>query len=112
MIVLGVEHLDRLVRHEVLSAKMVFNAAGVVFLPVKQQHRDHKAEGISYEDDYKGNAMAAMLAPESIEIRRHSAFSDVQVVMIIASLWHDDRLAPLRGWKVTYQGRPLAIPGA
>lgn len=112
MIILGLEHLDRLVRREVLSAKVVFNAAGAIFFSVKLQHRDHKAEGISYEDDYKGNAMAAMLAPGSIEIRRHAAYSDAQVAAILASLLSDDRLSPMRGWSATYQGRPLTLPGA
>ena len=63
MLLLGLEHLPHLLDKHVLSLKMAFNARGAIVFPVSRQHREMKAEGISYEDDYKGNALAAMLAP-------------------------------------------------
>ncbi len=50
------------------TLKMVFNDQGAIFFPVSAKHRDMKAPGISYEDDYKGNAMAALVSPRTIEI--------------------------------------------
>ncbi|MBI1191484.1 MAG: hypothetical protein GC200_12485 [Tepidisphaera sp.] len=92
---------------QVFSLKMVFNASGAIFLPVKEQHRDHKAPGISYEDDYKGDAMAAMLKPGAIEIRFHKRYTDQAVARILKSLLATPELAPMVGWAITYQGRPL-----
>jgi hypothetical protein len=61
--------------------KLVFNSRGAIFFPVDQQHRDQKAPGISYEDDHAGNALAAILSPGRIEIRRHSDFSDAAIAI-------------------------------
>lgn len=91
------------------SAKMVFNARGAIIFPVSRQHRDMKADGISYEDDYRGNALAAMLAPGRIEVRYHQSYTDHEVAYIVAELLRDSRLAPLGVVTVTYQGRALAI---
>lgn len=48
---------------------------------------------VSYEDDRRGNALAAMLALGRIEIRYHREFSDGRV----------ERLVSTRGWVVTYR---------
>ncbi len=108
MLLVGVESLARLVAQGGFSAKMVFNAKGAIFFPVTQEHRSRKAEGISYEDNYKGNALAAMLAPGKIEVRYHKAFTDQTVARIIRSLLAHPDLAFMKTWKVTYQGRVLA----
>ena len=83
---------------------------GAIFFPTAQQHRDQKAPGISYEDDYRGNALAAMLAPGRIEVRYHRDFTDLQVAHIIATLLADPRLSFLCGWRVTYQGPHVGHP--
>jgi hypothetical protein len=70
-----------------------------------------KAEGISYEDNYKGDAMAAMLMPGLIEIRNHKAFADAEVARIVGRLLQRPELAFMAGWRVTYQGRPV-VPAA
>jgi hypothetical protein len=57
MLILGIEHLQALVEGRTHSAKMVFNAHSAIFFPATRQHRD-KAEGISYEDNYKGSGDA------------------------------------------------------
>ena len=92
------------------SAKMVFNDSGAIFFRVNQQHCYQKAEGISYEDNYKGNALAAMLAPGKIEIRYHKGFTDQAVAGIIGAVLAHPDLAFMKGWRVTYQGRPLSAP--
>jgi hypothetical protein len=61
MYVSGANYARELVDGERTSVKMVFNARGAVLFPETEQHRDHKANSISYEDDYAGNALAAML---------------------------------------------------
>ncbi len=105
MTIIGLEYLKSQIECEHCSAKMVFNEAGAIFFPTKAEHRDQKADGISYEDDYRGNALAAMLAPQKIETRYHEAFSDQRVARIIRQLTRHPGLEFLSAWEVTYQGR-------
>lgn len=107
MLIIGLEHLLAVSEGKALSAKMVFNSQGAIFFPTAIQHRDMKAPGISYADNYKGDALAAMLAPGKIEVRFHEAFSDQEVAAIIRSLANQPGLAFIAGWVATYQGRPL-----
>ncbi len=107
MLLLGLESLDSAVAQSGFSGKMVFNERGAILFPVKRQHSEMKAEGISYEDNYKGNALAAMLAPGRIEIRFHKAFTDRAVARILGLLLAEPRLSSIARWKATYQGRPL-----
>ena len=108
MLLSGVEFLASQVARGPFSAKMVFNANGALFFRADQQHRDQKASGISYEDDYAGNALAAMLSPGKVEIRWHRDFSDQRVAEIIGALLAQPPLSFMKGWQVTYQGRALA----
>ena len=89
------------------SAKMVFNAKGAIFFPVTREHRDMTGPEIRYRDNYLGNAMAAMLAPNRIEIRFHQGFNDSQVAKIIQSLKQQSELSFMSDWEVLYQGRKL-----
>ena len=68
-----------------------------------------KHASISYEDDYKGNALAAMLAPGKIEIRFHESYSDGCVITIVKTLLSSPELSFMAGWQVTYQGRTLIV---
>jgi hypothetical protein len=109
MVLSGLEFMLSLVKEDHFSAKMVFNESGAIFFRVNQQPCDQKAEGISYEDNYKGNALGAMLAPGKIEIRYHQQFSDNRVASIVASLMEQPRLLFMKGWQATYQGRALSV---
>ena len=109
MVLSGVEFMLSLVEEDHFSAKMVLNESGAIFFGVNQQHCDQKAEGIPYEDNYKGNALAAMLAPGKVEIRYHKYFSDNRVASIVASLMEQPRLSFMKGWQVTYQGRAISV---
>ncbi len=109
MLVVGVEHLLALLEATAFESKVVINEQGAVFGPVSSQHRDLKAEGISYADDYKGNALAAMLGPGRIEVRFHKAFSDDDVGRLIRALSAESNLGFLREWRATYQGRTLNV---
>ncbi len=86
---------------------MVFNSNGAIFFPVNKEHRDQKSDRISYEDNYKGNALAAMLTPDKIEIRFHQEYSDTEVALIISALKQQPDMCFLKNWEVTYQGRSL-----
>ena len=107
MIVIGVGHIMPLLVQQHFSAKMVFNGHGAIVFSVHQEHRTQTAEKISYEDNYKGNALAAMLAPNKIEIRYHNAFTDARVAIIIAQLKQHPDLYFMVDWNATYQGRQL-----
>ncbi|HEV7556913.1 MAG TPA: hypothetical protein VGO00_15710 [Kofleriaceae bacterium] len=109
VLVLGLEHLVALADGTAFEAKMVINERGAVFGPVSTQHRDLRAEGIVYADDYKGNAVAAMLAPDKIEVRFHKAFTDDDLVRLIRALAAEPDLGFIRRWRATYQGRLLNI---
>ena len=109
MVLLGVEFMLSLVEEDHFSAKMVFNDNGAIFFRVNLQNCYQIAEGISYEENYKGNALAAMLAPGEVEIRYHQQFSDNHVASIVASLMEQPRLSFMKGWQVTYQGRALLV---
>ena len=89
------------------SAKFVLNESGIMFFPTAQQHRDVKTTGLSYEDDYRGNAVAGLVTPDHVEIRFHNAFSDER----IASLWPKVlKLLEVAGTgfgQLYYQGRQI-----
>ncbi len=108
MLIIGLEHLLAVSEGKTLSAKMVFNSQGAIFFPTAIQHRDMKAPGISYADNYKGNALAAMIAPGKIEVRFHEAFTDQQVANILHTLADQPGLAFIAVWHATYQGRTLS----
>jgi hypothetical protein len=110
VLLIGLDSLLPLLPDKSFSAKMVFNQHGAIFFPVARQHREMKAAGISYEDDYKGNALAAMLSPGKIEIRYHKAFPDREVARIIGLLRQERAASFLADWHPTYQGRPLNLP--
>ncbi len=107
MVIYGIDFFERLSQQEHFTAKLVFNRSAAFFFPVTQQHRDAKAEGLSYEDDYKGNALAAMVTEGKIEVRYHSAFSPEQVADCLRLLSGEPGLRDLKSWRLTYQGREL-----
>ncbi len=109
MFLSGVEFLEALTKQVGFSAKMVLNDAGAIFFAEHLQRREQKGPQISYEDDYAGNALAAMLGPGRIEIRYHRDFTDARVARLVGALLSELRLAFMRGWEVTYQDRTLHL---
>ena len=112
MVIIGAEHLAELFSGRVYDAKMVFNERGVIVFPATRQHREIKAEGISYEDNYAGNALAAMLRRDAIEIRFHRAFDDKAVGRVLIALLAEPALACFATAQITYQGRAIDSSGA
>ncbi len=109
MTVTGAEHLEALLAGRVHDVKMVFNERGAIVFPAGPQHCEIKAEGISYEENYAGNALAAMVRRDAIEIRFHRAFDDKAVGRIVGELLALPALAALAQARVTYQGRTISV---
>ncbi len=105
MLILGSEFLVSIADAGCFAVKMVFNARGAIVFGADREHRDMKATGISYEDDYRGDALAAMLSPGRIEVRYHERFTDDEVARLVGQLQRRAELWPLSGCVVTYQGR-------
>jgi hypothetical protein len=109
MNVTGANYVQALADGSFSSVKMVFNAKGAILFPTTEQHRDQKADGISYEDDHAGNALAALLSNNCVEVRFHRNFTDAQVLSLIHSLATHPELTFIRDWRITYQGRELRL---
>lgn len=108
MLIIGEQHLERLLAGEMRTLKMVFNERGAMVFPETLQHRDQSAEGIRYRDDYKGDAMAALVRRDAIEIRFHQGFTAEKVRGIVEKLLATPAFVVFRGVAVTYQGKALA----
>ena len=87
--------------------KCIVNSSAAIFFPGTIQHRDVKRDGVSYEDDYRGNAMAATITPGKIDIRFHKDYPDDTVRSIFATLLELSDLNWASGFTVRYQGRTL-----
>jgi hypothetical protein len=107
MSVSGLELIRGLMGQKNFEAKCVLNENGLVFFPASQQHKSVKASGISYEDDYLGNALAAMVKPGCLEVRYHRDFSDDRVRSLWSLILAEPGLSILHQWKIWYQGREI-----
>ncbi len=106
MRVVGIELLKgRQAKYEGL--KFIVNDAAIVFFPSTQQHRDVKAQGLSYEDDYRGNALAGLITAERVEIRFHRAFSDEHVKNLWSRAMTIPEIAKAGLGRLYYQGREI-----
>lgn len=105
--VMGADRLRWLTEQPAFSAKAVLNEHGVLFFPPSGQHKDQKATGISYEEEYQGNALAATISPGRLDIRFHQQFTEERVMRIVSRLASESQLQFLRGWDVTYQGKAI-----
>jgi hypothetical protein len=57
MNLIGLDRIQNLLTQPGFSFKIVLNETAAIFLRSEDQHRDFKVEGVSYEDDYAGNAL-------------------------------------------------------
>ena len=103
MIVVGLDVIQGSV-----PGKVLLNDDAVVFFPMSRQHREMKSQGLSYEDDYRGNAVAGTFQPGRVDIRFHSQFSDERIRALWSRLLTDPSLSFLHGWELHYQGRRIA----
>lgn len=96
-----------LLNHSQRPLKFILNDSGIYFFPASQQHRDSKSHGLSYEDDYRGNAVAGVVLAGRVEIRYHKAFSDERIRTIWMTVLSMPELANARFGELYYQGREM-----
>ena len=89
------------------NLKFVLNENGILFFPTSQQHRDSKIDGLSYEDDYRGNAVAGLITFQHVEIRFHSAFSDDRIRNLWLRVLGISEVAKAELGPLYYQGREI-----
>ena len=89
------------------TLKFILNDSGIYFFSATQQHRDTKSHGLSYEDDYRGNALAGMVMADRVEIRFHKAFSDDRIRTIWRGVLASPELASAKLGQLYYQGREI-----
>ncbi len=105
MQVIGIETVQTLIDSGGYVFKIVASDAKAIFFPVTTEHRDAKVEGLSYEENYAGNAIAGMVKFGIIEFRYHRAFSDSRVRLLAERLLSTPECAFASGFAVSYQGR-------
>ena len=108
MIIIGAENLtERLKAEPLRQLKALLNETGIVIFPASIQHATIKLPGISYEDDYKGNALAVIFDGQKFEIRWHRDFTEARVKLLVKDLRKHPELGALKEQLVTYQGKPI-----
>ncbi|MFZ5832999.1 MAG: hypothetical protein ACOY3P_23170, partial [Planctomycetota bacterium] len=63
MQVFGLESIRSELESDGYVVKLVAHDQAVAFMPRTAEHRETKIQGLSYEDDSQGNALAAMMSP-------------------------------------------------
>ena len=107
MNVVGTDLVQKEVQQTGYFFKAILNDSGAVFFPGTSEHRTVKRAGLSYEHDYKGNAMAVVVTRGRIEIRNHRDFSVARVATIVNDLLKHPELQCLRGFPVEYGSNKL-----
>jgi hypothetical protein len=107
MKVFGLPSISPYLGAEGYFVKCVLNSSAVVVFPGTIQHRDVKQEGVSYEDDYRGNAMAATITPGMIDVRFHRDYPDEMMRSIFNRLLMLPEMMWAREFTVRSQGRVL-----
>src|SRR5580658_9676782 len=103
MVVIGAENLAEKLKAEPLRQyKALMNETGIVIFPASIQHVTIKTHGLSYEDDYKGNALAVIFDGRKFEIRWHREFSEARVKSLVGELLKQPEMPALKEHSVTY----------
>ena len=89
------------------SGKFILNESAIIFFSTAEQHNSVKLHGLSYEDDYRGNALAGTFSRERIDIRFHCDFSDERVRTLWSRVGAERELALLKERPAFYQGRAI-----
>jgi hypothetical protein len=105
--VLGLNSIAPAIAAEGYFVKAIVNSTAAVFFPGTIQHRDIKRDGVSYEDDYRGNALAATITPGMIDVRFHKEYADALVKSLFDQLLALPEMQWAAGFMVRYQGRVL-----
>lgn len=104
---LGLDSIAAAISAEGYFVKCIVNSTTAVFFPGSIQHRDIKREGVSYEDDYRGNALAATITRGMIDVRFHKDYADALVKTQFDQLLALPEMKWAATFTVRYQGRVL-----
>lgn len=107
MEIINPELLKQALTSKGTCVKFLLGDSAILFFPVTQQHRDIKSHGLSYEDDYKGNALAGLVTPNGAEIRFHKAYPVERIRAIWSKLRALPEFADARLSRVVYQGQEI-----
>jgi len=89
------------------TVKFILNYTAIVFFFAAIEHRDVKVEGLSYEDDYRGDALAGIVSAERVDIRFHQAYSDERIRGLWRRVLAATELAGKEFGTLFYQGREI-----
>ena len=103
----GLEFLQAALLEEHYFFKLVANDRGVYFFPHSLEHREARQPALRYEDDYAGNALAAIVKPRRIDFRFHRDFSAQRVRNIAERILSHPEIPWPENVAVTYQGRSI-----
>lgn len=107
MNIIGADFLRSTLESDGYFIKLVLNDSTAYFFPYTSEHRDAAQPGLCYKDDSQGNALAATIKPNQIDVRHHRAYSDERVAMLTQKLINHPDASGLAGFTVKYQGRTL-----
>ena len=78
-----------------ITFKAIANDSGIAFFSKETQHKSVKVAGLSYEDDYKGNAVAIIFGEGRADIRYHREFKPGRLKDMLSKLVSDPQLTAL-----------------
>jgi hypothetical protein len=104
---LGLESIASATAADGYFLKCIVNPSAAIFFHGTLQHRDIKRDGVSYEDDYRGNALAATITPGQIDVRFHRDYPDETVRFIFDQLLALPEMSWASKFGIRYQGRAL-----
>jgi len=105
--VLGLETIAAELSQPSFLVKCLLSEKAIVFIPATNQHTDVRIAGLRYEDESKGNALAATLTPRRFGIRLHSKFAPQLVGRIVHQLLERDDMIWARQIPVFYGDQNL-----
>lgn len=111
MVVYGFDIVQVQLSNESYFFKLLANESAVAIFSGEIQHRDFKSHGLSYEDDYRGNALAATVTPRRIDFRRHLTFSADRVRQVVATMLELPEFGFASNFQITYHGEILSRQG-
>jgi hypothetical protein len=105
--VLGLETIASELEQPSFLVKCLLSEKSVAFFPATSQHVDVRFAGLRYEEESKGNALAATVAPRRFGIRLHAKFSVEVVGRIVHQLLGRDDMIWARAIPVFYGNQKL-----
>jgi len=107
MQIVNAELVRRALEKPEATVKFIINDAAVVFFSATQQHRDVKTHGLSYEDNYRGNAAAGLLGVGRVEIRFHAHYSASHIRTLWSRVQAMPELIGLELGNLYYRGQEI-----